>query len=118
MLSIYTNQQWFAIDISDLEHSPDPVSNLDVSVLSDYILSPILDIHDLRNDKRISFIPGIKSKEEIENIVDSGKIAAAFCLFPVSFEELISVANSGKEMPPKSTWIEPKLESGLLIYSL
>ena len=64
------------------------------------------------------FIPGIKTSSDIEKIVDSGKASAAFCLYPVSFEELIAVANSGKEMPPKSTWIEPKLESGLLIYSL
>jgi uncharacterized protein (DUF1015 family) len=117
-LSLYARNQWYSIDISELVHTHDPVSNLDVSVLSDYILSPVLDIHDLRNDKRISFIPGIRSKDEIEKIVDSGKAAAVFCLYPVSFEELIAVANSGKEMPPKSTWIEPKLESGLLIYSL
>ena len=118
-LSIYLEKNWYTIEVDNLKHHPDnPVSNLDVSILSDYILSPLLDIKDLRNDKRISFLPGIKSSKEIESIVDSGKAAAAFCLYPVSFDELISVANSGKEMPPKSTWIEPKLESGLLIYSL
>jgi uncharacterized protein (DUF1015 family) len=78
----------------------------------------MLDIKDLRNDKRISFVPGVKTPADIEKMIDSGIAAAAFCLYPVSFEELIAVANSGKEMPPKSTWIEPKLESGLLIYSL
>ncbi len=117
-LSVYLAKKWYSIDLGGIIHAAkDTVNSLDVSVLSDYILSPILDIKDLRNDKRISFIPAIKSPEELEKAVDSGKIAAAFCLYPVSFEELIEVANSGKEMPPKSTWIEPKLESGLLIYT-
>jgi len=118
LISLYLQKQWYSINIGGLtQHTDNPAKNLDVSVLSDYILSPVLGIEDIRNDKRISFIPAVKSSEEIEKIVDSGKIAAAFCLYPVSFEELISVAYSGKEMPPKSTWIEPKLESGLLIYS-
>jgi len=116
---LYVRKNWYTIHINTMKiHPEDPVNNLDVSILSNYILSPVLDIKDLRNDKRISFLPGIKTKEEIEKMVDSGKAQAAFCLYPVSFEELIAVANSGKEMPPKSTWIEPKLESGLLIYSL
>jgi len=118
-LSLYLNKHWYNITLDAAgKHLNDPVKNLDVSMLSDHILSPILGIEDLRHDKRIKFIPGIKSIIEIEQIVDSEETAAAFCLFPVSFEELISVAESGKEMPPKSTWIEPKLESGLLIYSL
>lgn len=118
-LYLYIEKKWYAIDLGRIKHTPnDPVNNLDVSILSDYILSPILHIKDLRNDRRISFVPGIKTPEDIEKIIDSGKASAAFCLYPVSFEELIAVADSGKEMPPKSTWIEPKLESGLLIYSL
>ena len=116
---LYIEKKWYHIDVASLNHdATDPVNNLDVSILSDYILSPILDIKDLRNDRRISFIPGIKTSEDIEKIIDTGKASAAFCLYPVSFEELITVADSGKEMPPKSTWIEPKLESGLLIYRL
>ncbi len=116
---LYIDSKWYGVHIASIEHSTgDIVHSLDVSVLSDYILSPILGIENIRNDKRISFSPGIKSMAEIEKMVDSGKAAAAFCLSPVSFEELIAVADSGKEMPPKSTWIEPKLESGLLIYSL
>jgi uncharacterized protein (DUF1015 family) len=118
MLSLYTDNRWYAVNLSKISNASDPVRNLDVSILSDYILSPIIGIEDLRHDKRASFVPGIKSTVEIEKMVDSGKYAAAFCLSAVSFEELISVADSGKEMPPKSTWIEPKLESGLLIYSL
>lgn len=118
-LFLYLEKNWYNIMIGSLNyHSNDPISNLDVSILSDHILSPLLGVKDLRNDPKISFIPGIKRAEDIEKIIDSGKAAAAFCLYPVSFEELISAADSGKEMPPKSTWIEPKLESGLLIYSL
>jgi uncharacterized protein (DUF1015 family) len=117
-ISLYLDKKWYQIAIGSLsaQHPNDPVNNLDVSILSEYILSPILGIKDLRNDRRISFLPGIKTSEEIEKIIDSGNASAAFCLYPVSFEELIAVADSGKEMPPKSTWIEPKLESGLLIY--
>lgn len=118
-LFLYVEKNWYNITVDNFKNdSGDSARNLDVSILSDYILSPILGIKDLRNDSRISFIPGIKTPEDIEKIIDSGKASAAFCLYPVSFEELISVADSGKEMPPKSTWIEPKLESGLLIYSL
>lgn len=119
VLFLYLAKNWYSIHIAHLKHTHNnPVHNLDVTILSEYILSPLLDIKDLRNDRRISFIPGVKTTEEIEKIVDSGKAEAAFCLHPVSFDELISVADSGKEMPPKSTWIEPKLESGLLIYLL
>jgi len=117
-LFLYIEKNWYNIAVDTLKHHPNnPVDKLDVSILSDYILSPILDIKDLRNDRRISFVPGIKTPEDIEKFINSGKASAAFCLYPISFEELISVADSGKEMPPKSTWIEPKLESGLLIYS-
>ncbi len=101
-----------------ISKTKDPVDKLDVSILSNYILSPILNITDLRNDKRIAFIPGIKDLKEIHKAVDSGKMKAAFCLYPISFSELKAVADSGREMPPKSTWVEPKLESGLLVYSL
>lgn len=118
-IRLYIGKSWYSIHIDKVRGNPtDPVNNLDVSILSNQILSPILDIKDLRNDKRISFLPGVKTREQVEKTVDSGKALAAFCLYPVSFAELIAVANSGKEMPPKSTWIEPKLESGLLIYSL
>jgi uncharacterized protein (DUF1015 family) len=118
ILLLYMDRHWYQMVKKGFEIDlTNPVKNLDVSILSDFVLSPILGIGDIRNDKRIKFLPGIKSSHEIERIVDSGKAAAAFCLFPVTFEELISVADSGKEMPPKSTWIEPKLESGLLIYT-
>jgi len=118
-LTLYTGKKWYCIDLSNHITNPnDTVSKLDVSLLSDYILSPILGIKDIRNDKRISFVSGTKSTEEIEKIVDNGNLDAAFCLSPISFEELITVADMGEVMPPKSTWIEPKLESGLLTYSI
>ncbi len=118
LISLYVDKQWYSIAPGKLKYpAGSTVKNLDVTILSDYILSPVLGIEDLRHDKRIKFVPGIKSPVEIEKIVDSGKAAAAFCLFPVAFNELISVADDGHEMPPKSTWIEPKLESGLLIYT-
>lgn len=118
-ISLYIDKQWYMLHIKDgLNEDADPVNSLDVSMLSNFILAPILNITDLRNDKRIAFIPGVKDIEDIHNNVDSGKMKAAFCLYPISFEELKAVAHIGKEMPPKSTWIEPKLESGLLIYSL
>ncbi|HTB06730.1 MAG TPA: DUF1015 domain-containing protein [Bacteroidia bacterium] len=118
-ITVYTNKHWYLLKLKDgLLDSSDPVNRLDVSILSNHILSPILNITDLRNDKRIAFIPGIKDLEELQRNVDSGKMKAAFCLYPISFNELKAVADIGKEMPPKSTWIEPKFESGLLIYSL
>ncbi len=118
-IGMYINKQWYLLKIKDgLNKDADPVNSLDVSMLSNFILSPILGIKDLRNDKRIAFIPGVKDIEEIKNSVDGEKMKAAFCLYPISFEELKAVADIGKEMPPKSTWIEPKFESGLLVYSL
>jgi uncharacterized protein (DUF1015 family) len=118
-ISLYMDGHWYMLKIkSEHSTSKDPVECLDVSILSNYILAPALGITDLRNDKRIAFIPGIKDLEELQTTVDSGKMKAAFCLYPISFAELKAVADANKEMPPKSTWIEPKLESGLLVYSL
>lgn len=118
-MGLYLQGEWYLLKMKEgLNAGADPVNSLDVSVLSNYILNPILNITDLRNDKRIVFIPGVKDIEEIELNVNSGKMKAAFCLYPISFQELKAVADIGKEMPPKSTWIEPKFESGLLIYSL
>jgi len=118
-IGMYLEKHWYLLKVKkEYSKSKDPVDSLDVSMLSNYILSPILNITDLRNDNRIAFIPGIKDLEELQKRVDSGKMKAAFCLYPIAFSELKAVADAGKEMPPKSTWIEPKLESGLLIYSL
>lgn len=98
--------------------STEAVSALDVSILSNHILAPLLGIRDLRNDDRISFVPGTKGPQELERLVDSGKFSLAFSLFPVSGQEFYAISDQGKTMPPKSTYVVPKLLSGLLIYSL
>ena len=91
---------------------------MDVSYLSDYIFEPILGISDQRTDDRIDFVGGIRGLEELARRVDSGDMAVAFALFPVSMDELLNVADEGKIMPPKSTWFEPKLRSGLFVHEL
>ena len=96
----------------------DPVSNLDVSYLSDVVFEPILGIKDQRKDERIDFVGGIRGLEELERRVNSGEMAVAFALYPASMSELLAVADAGKIMPPKSTWFEPKLRSGLFVHEL
>jgi len=100
------------------QRSSEVVAALDVSILSDKILAPLLGIRDLRNDDRISFIPGSKGPQELERLVNTGKYDVAFSLFPVSGKEFYAISDEGKTMPPKSTYVVPKLLSGLLIYSL
>lgn len=94
----------------------DPVKRLDASILQDNLLNPILGIADPRTDKRINFVGGIKGARELKRLVDSGQYAVAFSLHPVGMRQLISVADSGQVMPPKSTWFEPKLKSGLFVH--
>ena len=95
-----------------------PVQDLDVSFLSDQVFEPILGISDQRKDERIDFVGGIRGLEELSRRVDSGEMAVAFALYPVSMEELLQVADAGEIMPPKSTWFEPKLRSGLFVHEL
>jgi uncharacterized protein (DUF1015 family) len=90
--------------------------NLDVSILQNYLLKPVLGIDDPRTNSRIDFVGGIKGTAELERIVNSGKAAAAFSLFPVSVEDLMKISDAGEIMPPKSTWFEPKLRDGLLVH--
>ena len=94
----------------------DPIRSLDVSVLHDRLLDPILGVGDIRTDTRIEFVGGARGTKELERLVDSGKAAVAFSLFPVSVEDLMAVSDAGEIMPPKSTWFEPKLRDGLLIH--
>jgi uncharacterized protein (DUF1015 family) len=94
------------------------VARLDVSLLSDNLLGPVLGIKDLRRDKRIDFVGGIRGLEELERRVDSGEMAAAFALHATDMEDLMSVADAGEVMPPKSTWFEPKLADGLVSHAL
>ena len=98
--------------------SGSPIGDLDVTLLSEKVLGPILGITDLRNDNRIDFVGGIRGLEELERRVDSGEMAAAFALFPVSMDQLLNIADAGEIMPPKTTWFEPKLRSGLFVHDL
>lgn len=96
--------------------APDPIDALDVSILQDYILKPILGIEDVRTDKRIDFIGGIRGTKELEKMVDAGAARIAFSLFPTTINDLLTISDAGEIMPPKSTWFEPKLRDGLLIH--
>ena len=116
--SVYLDKNWYLFSPLLREFENDPVKNLDVSYLSDYIFEPILGISDQRTDDRIDFVGGIRGLEELAKRVDSGDMAVAFALFPVSMDELLNVADEGKIMPPKSTWFEPKLRSGLFVHEL
>ena len=116
---MYLDGSWYElISKSELGKQKDSVKKLDASILSDFILSPILGIDDLRTNKRISFMPGVKGLNELKNQVDQGKFTLAFVLYPVSMSELKHIADIDGIMPPKTTWIEPKMRSGLLVYSL
>lgn len=111
--------RWLRLVIRpDLVPGDDPVGRLDVSLLSDHLLAPLLGIHDLRRDQRIDFVGGIRGLRELEKRVTSGEMAAAFSLHPTSMEDLMAVADSGQVMPPKSTWFEPKLADGLVSHLL
>ena len=95
----------------------DPIGVLDVTVLSNRVLDRMLDIKDLRTSKRIDFVGGIRGLGELKRRVDSGEMQAAFALYPVSMQQLIDIADTGNIMPPKTTWFEPKLRSGVVIHS-
>jgi uncharacterized protein (DUF1015 family) len=96
----------------------DAVTRLDVSILQDYLLNPVLGVRNPRNDQRIQFVGGIRGLEELERLVNSGECQVAFSLYPTSIGELMKLADAGKIMPPKSTWFEPKLRSGLFVHLL
>ena len=117
--SMYVDGKWFELMAKpEICSSDDAVQKLDASILSDHILTPILGIDDLRTNTRIAFVPGVKGMEELKAQVDSGKYKIAFGLFPVSMTELKHIADTNGIMPPKTTWVEPKIRSGLVVYSL
>ena len=117
--SLYLAENWYKLTAKDGTYDDgDPIGVLDVTVLSKQVLDPILNITDLRTSKRIDFVGGIRGLGELKRRVDSGEMKAAFALFPVSMQQLISIADSGNIMPPKTTWFEPKLRSGLVIHPL
>lgn len=115
---IYVGGRWYRFDLKRELIPSDPVRRLDVSLLSDQILAPILGIADLRRDKRIDFVGGMRGLGELERRVDSGEMAAAFALYPTQLADLFAVADAGEVMPPKSTWFEPKLADGLVSHVL
>jgi uncharacterized protein (DUF1015 family) len=117
--SMYLKGEWYSLTAKPgTFNDSDPIGCLDVTVLSDQVLSPLLNITDLRNSKRIDFVGGIRGLGELKRRVDNGEMAAAFALYPVSMEQLFTIADSGNIMPPKTTWFEPKLRSGLVVHSL
>jgi len=117
--SMYLGGKWYRLKARpDTYDDNDPIGALDVTILSNQILTPLLDIQDLRRSKRIDFIGGIRGLAELKKRVDSGDAKVAFALYPVSMKQLIAIADSGNIMPPKTTWFEPKLRSGLVIHLL
>jgi len=118
-IGMYLEKEWYKLTIKpDLIHHEDPVKSLDISFLQSNLLTPFFGIEDPRTSVDIDFIGGIRGLEELVRLVDSGKFSVAFAIFPVSIHELMNIADAGKVMPPKSTWFEPKLRSGLLVHTL
>ncbi|MCD7962671.1 MAG: DUF1015 family protein [Rikenellaceae bacterium] len=117
--SMYLDGNWYSFTAKEGRYDDnDPIGVLDVTILSNLVLDKILGIKDLRTDKRIDFVGGIRGIGELKKRVDSGEMKVAFALYPVSMKQLIDIADSGNIMPPKTTWFEPKLRSGLVIHSL
>lgn len=117
--SMYMDGKWYSLTAKEGTYNDnDPIGVLDVTVLSQLVLDQLLDIKDLRTSKKVDFVGGIRGLGELKKRVDSGEMAAAFALYPVSLQQLIDIADSGNIMPPKTTWFEPKLRSGLVVHSL
>jgi uncharacterized protein (DUF1015 family) len=117
--SVYLPGRWYLMELDDGNiDRRDPIASLDVSLLQDRVLGPILGIGDPRTDPRIDFVGGIRGTAELERRVDSGEMAIAFSMCPTTLEQLMAVADAGHVMPPKSTWFEPKLRSGLFVHTL
>jgi uncharacterized protein (DUF1015 family) len=113
---MYIDKQWYKLSPKFVTASDDPIATLDITVLQENLLRPILGIEDQRTDKRIDFVGGIRGLSELEKRINSGEMAVAFSIHPVSIQQLFDVADSGNVMPPKSTWFEPKLRDGLLTH--
>jgi len=117
--SMYIDGSWYKLTAKEHTYKDaDEIGVLDISILSDFLLAPVLNIVDQRTDKRIDFVGGIRGLQELQKRVDSGEMELAFAFYPVSMEQLMAIADSGNIMPPKSTWFEPKLKSGLVINEL
>ena len=117
-IAMYLDKKWYMLSAKEeLFKGKDAVASLDVSILQDYLLSPVLGIKDPRTDSRIDFIGGIRGLEELEKRADTD-MKVSFAMYPVSIAELFAVSDAGLLMPPKSTWFEPKLRSGLFIHRI
>ncbi len=117
--SMYLDGKWYSLTAKEGTYDDnDPIGVLDVTILTSQILAPFLDITDLRRSQRIDFVGGIRGLGELKRRVDNGEMEVAFALYPVSMQQLINIADSGNIMPPKTTWFEPKLRSGLIIHAL
>ena len=117
--ALYLEGTWYRLMLHDgLANDQDPIASLDVSISSQLILDKLLGINDLRGDKRIDFVGGLRGYEELERRVDSGEMKMALALYPVSMDEIMTIADSGAIMPPKATWFEPKLRSGIVVHKL
>ena len=116
---MYLGGLWYELKAKEGSYDPqDAIASLDVSILQDNLLAPILKIGDPRTDKRIGFVGGIRGLAELERKVDSGKFAVAFSMYPTLMQEVMTIADAGKIMPPKSTWFEPKLRDGIVVHLL
>ena len=114
---MYLGGKWYKLKFAvNYVTEPNAIERLDVSILQDYLLHPILGIEDPRTDQRIGFVGGARGTDELENVVDSGKVQVAFSMFPTTMDDLFAVSDIDEIMPPKSTWFEPKLRDGLLIH--
>jgi uncharacterized protein (DUF1015 family) len=117
--SMYLDGKWYGLQLSPETTLPTgTVQTLDVSILQDRLLDPVLGIKDIRTDKRVDFVGGLRGTKELERLVDEGKAAVAFSMYPTTVAELLMVSDANEIMPPKSTWFEPKLRDGLLIHSI
>ncbi|PIY34645.1 MAG: DUF1015 domain-containing protein, partial [Bacteroidetes bacterium CG_4_10_14_3_um_filter_42_6] len=117
--SMYLDGRWYSLTANKNTYNDnDPIGVLDVTILTNQVLEPILGIDDLRRSKRIDFVGGIRGLGELKKRVDSCEMKVAFALYPVSMSQLINIADDGLIMPPKTTWFEPKLRSGLVVHDL
>ncbi len=118
-MSLYIDHHWYCLDAKPGTYDDsDPIGALDVTILTKQVLEPLLGITDLRTSKRIDFVGGIRGLDELKRRVDDGEMKCAFAMYPVSMSQLLTIADTGNIMPPKTTWFEPKLRSGLVVHTL
>jgi uncharacterized protein (DUF1015 family) len=115
---MYLDGSWYGLSPADETEPEGVAASLDASLLQERLLDPILGIKDVRTDKRIDFVGGLRGTAELQRLVDVGKAVVAFSLYPPTIEDLLTVSDAGEIMPPKSTWFEPKLRDGLLIHAI